>query len=87
MTERLVKEFVDAFVDAVSKAEVAGVVTGDPGYQLLALSMITLLQAHAKGDLEDFIDAMTGVIEQKLGVKKDPANIAIEDLLKNIGLN
>ena len=86
MTEKLVKEFVDSFFDTVEKAEVASMVTGNDDFKLLALAMVTLINAQHKGDLEDFVAAMADVIETKLG-KKDPAQKAVDDLLKNIGLN
>ena len=86
MTEKLVKEFVDSFFDTVEKAEVASMVTGNDDFKLLALAMVTLINAQHKGDLEDFVAAMADVIETKLGTK-DPAQKAVDDLLKNIGLN
>ena len=83
---KLAKELIDSVFEGAEKAQLLAVLTGDEDLKLLALMLVTLLQAQAAGDIKDIADAVIPVLSQKIEARSGKKT-ASEDLIKGLNIN
>ena len=83
---KLAKELIDSVFEGAEKAQLLAVLTGDEDLKLLALMLVTMLQAQAAGDIKDIADAVIPVLSQKIEARSGKAT-ASEDLIKGLNIN
>ena len=81
LSENIARELIDSVFNAAEKAQLLSVLTGDEDFKLLALMLVTLLQAQAKGDIEEIADAIVPVLSRKVE-ERTGAPAAMDDLLR-----
>lgn len=86
MNVKLAKELIDTVFEGAEKAQLLSVLTGDSDLKVLALMLITMLQAQAAGDIKDIADAVMPVISQKIEARSGKST-AVEDLVKGLHIN
>ena len=70
MQEQLARDLIQNIDDAKMNANVLGAITGDEDFGLLALMLETMLIAKAKGELDDFAQAISKVMAQKNAARR-----------------
>ena len=86
MQEQLARDLIQNINDAKMNANVLGAMTGDEDFGLLALMLETMLIAKAKGELDDFAQAISKVMAQKNAAQRGGSAIAdIIDTFDGLG--
>ena len=86
MQEQLARDLIQNIDDAKMNANVLAAMTGDEDFGLLALMLETMLIAKAKGELDDFAQAISKVLSQKNAAQRGGSAIAdIIDTFDGLG--
>ena len=86
MQEQLARDLIQNINDAKMNANVLAAITGDEDFGLLALMLETMLIAKAKGELDDFAQAISKVLSQKNAARRGGSAIAdIIDTFDGLG--
>jgi len=77
--EKAAAALVDSVSDAVAQCKFLTITTGDENFRLLAIFLQMGLIAKSKGDLLEFMEALSGLIDKRIQFGKDAAADVIKD--------
>ena len=86
LNEKVARELIENVMAGAEKAHLLAILTGDEDFKLLALMLVTMLQAQANGDIQDLAEAIGPVLARKIE-ERSGKPMAKDDLLRGFDNN